>query len=348
MPHSLPPCRVDDHGVTRRERVLEALHHRQPDRCPHEMHFTQHSRQKMAAWYDDPHWASRIGNHFAVAGPALRWTEPRPGYAEDAFGVVWNRTVDKDIGIVDRYQLSAPSLAGYTFPDVHHPALYQHLPAALAPCGHLFRQANLGFSLFERAWTLRGMDNLLMDMVLYPEFVHELLDAICDWNVACVHELAKYDFDCIGFGDDWGQQRGLITGPKLWHEFIGPRVQRMYDAVHEHDMWVWIHSCGDIAELFGDLIEKGVDCFNPFQPEAQDVAEAKRLHGDRLSFHGGVSLQQTLSFGTPDDVRAEAEARIRVIGRDGGYILAPCHAVTGDVPAENIHALLEVALGQYA
>ncbi len=347
MPQPLPRCPVADQAVTPRERVLTALAHHQPDRCPHQMGFTQVAAQKMAAYYGDPSWTSKIGNHFAVAAPALAWTEVRPGYWRDGFGVVWNRTVDKDIGIVDHYQLQEPTLANYTFPDVHDERLYRYLPESLARYPHLFRQANLGFSLFERAWTLRGMDQLLMDMVLHPEFVHALLDAICDWNVACVHHLAEFDFDCVGFGDDWGQQRGLITGPKLWREFIGPRVKRMYDAVHEHRMAVWIHSCGDVQELFGDLIELGVDCFNPFQPEVLDVAEAKRVHGDRLAFHGGISLQQTLSRGTPDEVRAEVRSRIEVVGRDGGYILSPCHAVTGDVPEANIDALLRETYAQY-
>jgi uroporphyrinogen decarboxylase len=194
---------------------------------------------------------------------------------------------------------------------------------------------------------LRGLDQLLMDMVLEPAFVDELLDAICDWNVAAVHHLAQHDLDCIGFGDDWGQQRGLIMGPHLWRRFLKPRLQRMYDAVHSHGLRVWIHSCGDVGELFPELIDMGVDCFNPFQPEALDVEAAKANYGDRLAFHGGVSLQRTLSTGTPDQVRAEVRRRIEVIGLNGGYILAPSHDVTRDVPAENIDALLRETLAQY-
>lgn len=347
MPHPMPPCLVWQQDWTPRERVLMAFEHEQPDFCPHHMGFTQVAHQKMVEYYGDPNWAAKIGNHFAVTGPALRWTEPRPGYARDAFGVVWNRTVDKDIGIVDHYQLTEPSLDGYRFPDPHDPALYAHFPAFVEAHPDHFRQANIGFSLFERAWTLRGMDQLLMDMALYPEFVDELFDAICDWNVTVVHHMARYDLDCIAFGDDWGQQSGLIMGPHYWRRFIKPRLKRMYDAVHEHDMYVWIHSCGDVEELFPELIELGVNCFNPFQPEAFDVVEAKRRYGDRLAFHGGVSLQQTLSHGTPADVRAEVRSRIEVIGVGGGYVLAPCHAVTADVPAENIHALIDETLAQY-
>lgn len=346
MPTAIPPENPANRRLTPRERVLCAFEHHQPDVCPHEIGCTQMAYRRMAEFYGDPGWGGKIGNHFATTGPALKWTEPQPGYAQDAFGVIWNRTVDRDIGIVEHYQLVEPNLDDYRFPDVDDPALYAHLPAHCAAAPDRFRQANIGFSLFERAWTLRGMDNLLMDMILHPEFVDELLDAICDWNVRCVHHLAQHPFDAIAFGDDWGCQRGLIMGRERWQRFLKPRLQRMYDAVHEHGMYVWIHSCGDVHELFGELADMGVNCFNPFQPEAQDVEAAKRDHGHRLAFHGGVSLQVTLSHGTPDDVRREAERRIEVIGRDGGYILAPCHAVTPDVPPENLHALIEVARGQ--
>jgi len=342
-----PRCPAPTSGVTPRERVQAAFRHEQPDYCPHAMGFTKDSHAKMVEFYGDPAWAAKIGNHMAITNQALTWTEPQPGHFRDAFGVVWNRTVDKDIGVVDFPQLTGPSLGDYQFPDPHEERLYAHMAGFIQRSPDHFRVANLGFSLFERAWTLRGMEDLLIDMILHPEFVHELLDAICDWNVASVHHFAEHDFDAIGFGDDWGQQHGLIMGPDNWHTFIQPRLQRMYDAVHEHDMYVWIHSCGDVQSLFGDLIEMGVNCFNPFQPEAQDVEEAKRVHGDRLAFHGGISLQRTLSFGTPEDVKAEVRRRIEVIGKDGGYILAPCHAVTPDVPAENIHAMLEATFEQY-
>lgn len=347
MPVALPECRIWEQDWTPRDRVLMAFEHEQPDCCPHHMGFTQLSHQKMAEFYGDPHWSGKIGNHFAVTAPALGWTETEPGYWRDGFGVVWNRTVDKDIGIVADYQLKEPSVGDLRLPDVHEPKLYAHLPTFVEDHPEHFRQANIGFSLFERAWTFRGMDSLLMDMALHPEFVDELLDVICDWNVAAVHHLAEHKLDCIAFGDDWGQQQGLIMGPNYWRRFIKPRLKRMYDAVHEHDMYVWIHSCGDIEELLPELIDLGVNCFNPFQPEVLDVTAAKRNFGDRLAFHGGISLQRTLSFGTPAEVRAEVRHRIEVIGRDGGYILSPCHAVTPDVPAENIHALLDETLAQY-
>lgn len=86
-----------------------------------------------------------------------------------------------------------------------------------------------------------------MDFYINPQFVHDLLDAICDYNLAQVEEALKYDIDAVYFGDDWGQQIGLIMGYDLWKEFIYPRLKRMYGRVRAAGKYVMIHSCGDVG-----------------------------------------------------------------------------------------------------
>jgi uroporphyrinogen decarboxylase len=115
----------------------------------------------------------------------------------------------------------------------------------------------------------------------------------------------------------------------------------MYAAARECGLTVFIHSCGQVAELFPDLIEIGVECFNPFQPEVMDVYELKRRYGEKLSFYGGLSTQRLLPYGTPAEVRAEVRRLREEIGSGGGYVLAPAHDVPGDVPPENILAVWE-------
>jgi uroporphyrinogen decarboxylase len=115
----------------------------------------------------------------------------------------------------------------------------------------------------------------------------------------------------------------------------------MYGRVRDAGKFVMIHSCGKVQSVFEDLIECGLNSFNPFQPEVMDPYEMKRLYHGRLAFHGGISIQQLLPFGTPDQVRAEVKRLLREVGRGGGYIAAPSHALTGDIPAENIAAMIE-------
>lgn len=144
------------------------------------------------------------------------------------------------------------------------------------------------------------------------------------------------------FGDDWGSQYGLLMGPELWRDYIKPRVTQMYQAVRRSGKFVIIHSCGKVAELFPELIECGLHCFNPFQPEVIDVFEAKRRYAGRLSFYGGISTQRTLPYGTVREVKDEVNRLLDEVGRGGGYIAAPAHAIPGDARPENVAAMIEV------
>jgi uroporphyrinogen decarboxylase len=331
--------------MTNRERVIASFEHRQPDRTPYAIGLTQKSLAAMKAHFGSDDFLKLIDNAIAGVGP-------RPGPLDqwlsetlwqDEFGVQWDRSIDRDIGNVCNCVLPERSLAPLALPDPRDPAKWEGFAESVSAArasGH-FVQFGIGFSLFERAWTLRGMENLFLDMVEAPEFVDELLEVICDYNVALVEQAVQHDIDAIHFGDDWGSQRGLLMGPRLWERFLKPRLARMYGAGKQAGKYVTIHSCGKVQELFPQLIEIGLDCFNPFQPEVMDPYEMKRLHGDRLSFWGGISTQQLLPYGTPAEVRAEAKRMMQEVGKDGGLILAPAHGIPGDAKPENIMALIE-------
>lgn len=334
--------------MTNRERIVAALEHRQPDKTPYHIEFTIRMRERMAAYYGDPDFEARIGNAISVLSTQLPdgWREVEPNIWEDEFGVRWNREVDRDIGVVCNRVVSPDTLDAVTFPDPDDPRRYASYPAARAAAPDQFLLVNLGFSLFERAWTLCGMEELLLAMAANPPFVHRLLDRILEHNLTRIARSCAHDIDAMLFGDDWGSQRGLIMGPVMWREYIKPRVREMYQAVRRHGKYVFIHSCGCVGELFPELIECGVHCFNPFQPEVMDPIEMKRQYGDALSFYGGISTQRSLPYADPQAVRDQVRRLVDEVGRNGGYIAAPAHAVPADARPENVAAMIEVLQNQ--
>lgn len=331
--------------MTPRDRVLESLDHRQLDICPWHMTFTIPAREKLSAALGTDNIERAVGNHFAKieAVPADGWRETEPDFWVDEFGVIWDRTLDKDIGNVDhnRLVLPEPDLSRLEFPDPLSDARFAGHEAFCRENPDLFRVNDFGFTVYERAWTLRGVENLLMDMVERPEFVDALLDRVLEWNLKIVEGVSRFDIDAILFGDDWGQQHGLIMGPEMWRRFIKPRVAEEYRLCHEKGMSVIIHSCGDVSEIFEDLIDIGVDMFNPFQPEVMDILKVKREFGDRMAFFGGMSTQRVLPYCVPGEVKEETRRLIRTIGAGGGYVFSPAHDIPKDVPVENMLAMIE-------
>ena len=332
--------------VTKRDVVKAALNWKEPPYVPWSFNFTHEAAAKLSEHYGAGDIDSILDNHIVWLGNAIDFFKDiGNGRVKDAFGVCWDRSKDKDIGVVEGAVLPEPTLRNYAFPDPREQRFYQDIPASLARYGDRFRCFGIGFSLYERAWTLRGMENLMMDFLNHPEFVHELLNTIADYNIAQIKKALEFDIDAVYFGDDWGQQQGLQMGPAMWHEFIFPVLKRMYGVVRGADKYVVIHSCGDVDELFDDLVGIGLNCFNPFQPEVMDVHVLMNNYKGRLAFHGGLSTQRTLPYGTVEDVRNET-MKLITAGKSGGYILAPAHAVEGDVPLDNMLTFIECAHNQ--
>jgi len=335
--------------MDRKHRVAAALRHETTDFIPYSADFTYPEHLRVTEYTGDPSYLDRQGCHMTSA---YYWgwpTETAPGSQRflDAFGVLWNRTgIDKDIGTIDVPVLPEPTLEGFRIPPVDEPRLRADLAHAVATSGDLYLGADIGFSLFERAWTLRGMENVLIDMVSEPRFLDGLLDRIVEHDLQVLDIMTQYPLDYICLGDDWGQQRGTIMGPDLWRRFLKPRLRLLFAKIRSCGMRVILHSCGDIHELFPDLVEIGLDCYQTFQPEIYDLEDVKREFGADLSFWGGISTQRLLPCATPDEVRRVTARTLRIMGQNGGFIAGPTHSVPGDVPPENILAMFDVLRNQ--
>ena len=335
--------------MTNRERVLAALRHQAPDKVPYDIRFTQPAHARMVEYYGDPDFEGKLGNCFTW----LRPHRPEGRYAEvevdrwrDEFGVEWDRRIDKDIGMVCNRLVTPENVGSFEFPNPNDPARYESFDRVIAASHDNAVLVSLGFTLFERAWTLAGMENILIAMAAEKPFINRLLDRILEFNLAVIEKACAHDIDIFRFGDDWGHQRGVLMGPALWREFIKPRFAQMCRLVKSKGKFTMLHCCGKVDELFPDMIECGLDVFNPFQPEVMSVQKMKACYGDKLTFYGGISIQRSLPFGTVQQVKDEVRRLIDVVGANGGYIASPSHDIPRDARPENIAAMIEILQNQ--
>ena len=336
--------------MTKKERVKAAIAHQETDFVPFQMDCLSAAERKLRDHFGDVDLDAIIGNHIAMFEPSfysLFQTEILDvNKFRDAFGAIWELKPGEDIGTVIENPLKEATLKNYTFPDPGKIMELDNIPLFIDKYKDKFIMGAIGFSFYERAWILRGIEPILTDFLENPSFVEELFEKITEFNLTITKSLCQFPIDAFHFGDDWGKQHGLLIDPDLWRKFFKKRLKKMYDVVHDAGLPVSIHSCGDITEIIPDLIEIGVNSISPLQAETLDFKFLKKKYGDNLAFWGGVSTQRTLPHGTPDDVRAEIKEMINVLAKNGGYILAPSHELQGDIPLENMLAFIDEAQNQ--
>jgi uroporphyrinogen decarboxylase len=353
--------------MNRRERVLTAIRHEEPDFVPYNFHAIGSVYSRVRKHYNLPNndsvvefvgnHVAKIGSDFNVnpwakgvnmqaipsGGPVTTAADTLGATHTDEFGCVWDRSKGLPHPIAYPLAENHNLLDSYEFPDPYREGRFEPARAMVDRYGgRVFLFGKLGMALFERAWSIRGMQQLLMDMVLRPEFVETLLDRILyEWNLPIIDQQLALGVDGFYFADDWGSKTSLMFSAAMWRRFIKPRLTVCYQRCKEANAFVGQHSDGNILEIFPDLIEIGLDIFNPVQPSVYDPNMVKEKYGDRVTLYGGIDVETTLPFGTPDEVRAAVRERAERLGKGGGYILQSSHTIIDDVPMENIVAYIE-------
>ncbi|MFW5799135.1 MAG: uroporphyrinogen decarboxylase family protein [Planctomycetota bacterium] len=349
-------------SMTSRERVLAAVGHQVPDRVPFSMGFgpTPEARVQL-----DEYLAPR-GVTFAqlqrrvedirTVGP--RYTGPPRREGTDIWGVR-RKAVSYGQGSYDEIvesplaRLTDPAqLDDYPWPD---PDMWDDGGLAdrireVDPDGHYAIRLG-GGNPFETFTWMTGLEESMMRLATSPQFVQRALEHITGFFVARVERAlsaAPGMVDLVFTADDLGSQSGPLIGPAMYRDLIMPFHRRLHDCIHAHGARVLYHSDGSVVALLDDLVEAGVDILEAVQVDAagMDPEVLKQRAGDRLAFHGGVSVQQLLPNATPQEVRQETARLVEVFGRGGGYICAPTHAVQVGTPCDNVVAMIETATGR--
>jgi uroporphyrinogen-III decarboxylase len=194
----------------------------------------------------------------------------------------------------------------------------------------------------------RGVEQLLIDIAVEDPVGLACMEKRHQFFLAHLGrslEAAAGGVDILFLGDDYGTQRGQLVSRECFKKLFAPKLAAFADLARSYDIPLMLHSCGSNRLIMNDLIETGVSIYDTVQPEAagMDPAQLKAEFGDRMAWHGTISTQKTLPFGSPEDVAAEVRHRIEVIGRNGGLILAPSHNIQPDTPLQNVLALYQAA-----
>ena len=325
-----------------RERVLAALNFVETQPLPYTLFFENGVAQRLDAFHGNSSWRQQVENAIAwVTIPPLGVRESFGPRYTDPFGAVWR--TDRRPYHLAKPPLDSPDLSTYTWPTINdlwdETALRQQI--GVAQERGQFIVVSTGFGLFERSWTLRGFENALTDMLLHPDFYTDLVDGILEIHLQIVERLLALPVDGILLSDDWGEQRGVIMGPRLWRKFIKPRAAQFNAAVHAGGRWAFQHCCGNVTDILPEMIESGLDVLESVQPEAMDIYALKRRFGQELRLWGGLGTQRLIPFGAPAEIQAEIARLRQELGRGGGYILAPAKPLMDEVPTENAVAVVK-------
>lgn len=335
-----------------RERWLAVLNRQKPDRIPMDYWGTAEATEKLCKHlgcdFEEAARRLHIDRPYTVGG---KYVGPALSSGEDVFGVK-TRPVDYGTGVYEE-AVNAPLAnfnsvdeieANYRWPSPDWWD-YSHLPEEIK--GKEDRViAGGGSEPFLRYKLLRGEQQAFLDLLVNPDIVDYCLGKLFDLayeNTRRIFETIPGVVNITGVAEDLGGQNGLMFSLEQIRRFLFPGMKRMMDLARQNGSFVFTHTDGAVREVIPDLIALGTQVLNPIQWRCAGMERTalKRDFGKQLVFHGAVDNQQTLPFGTTEDVRREVLDNIRILGFDGGYILAPCHNIQSITPPENIVAMYE-------
>ena len=360
-----------------RERTFLALDFQQPDRVPIDVWMSSGFERKITAalgttrqqLLDELDVDLRYIEGPRYIGPPLR--DFGHGVDEDIWGVRRQSVeVDTGRGIETYHEVALSPLAQAR--TVEQIMAHDHWPSAdwfdytdiSRQCRELREAGRVVVFMGDRlnrlaqlkpAMYMRGVEQIFMDMVDEPEMVRAIFSRIRDFYLDYaqrIFDAAEGQLDMLLMGDDFGSQNGPLMSPAMWVDFLQTGFTAYAQLARSYGLKVMHHTCGSVKPIIPLMLDSGLQVLQSLQPEAVDMdpAQLKQAFGDRLAFHGGISIQRHLPFGTVEQVRQEVRQRVEAPAPGGGYILGTSHNLQADVPIENAQALWAAyrTFGQYS
>jgi uroporphyrinogen decarboxylase len=350
-----------------RQRVLTALSHEQPDRVPFSWNFgptpemtevlQDYMKLESVNWYL---FASLVDDVIQVSP---RYTGTRLAANTDMWGIergsqsygngVYDEIVNyplanvKDISEIEAYPWPDPLV--YDYPSFREkilrtdPDYSKAHKLAINVCGNPF----------EIYCWMTGLEQSMLNLILYPELVHVTLDIITGFfEVRLQHALKNTDdlVDILYFADDLGGQHNLLMSPQIYRDMVKPYHKRLFNLGHQlaPNAHIMFHSDGAVFDIIPELMDAGMDVLEAVQTDCVGMSPTllKSTYGQEICFHGGISVQSLLPFSTQEEVAKECKHLVKIFGKGGGYIAAPSHAIQVGTPPENVVSMLQTVLDE--
>lgn len=226
------------------------------------------------------------------------------------------------------------------WPDPAH-FIYEIPSQLLKSSGKRAIVAKTKNSSFLYAMSVRGVEQIMIDMALNPELAHAIFGKISDISLERTRRFLTLNadyVDILGIGDDVAGQNGMLISVKMWRTFLKLHLEKLVLLCNEFDVIPYFHGCGGFRDIFNDLIDMGITCIGRLQTEAKgnDFADLVAIFGDRACLWGGIDAQHVVIEGDETKIRSHVNSLAEVGGGNGRFILGPTHTFTEDTPVENI------------
>lgn len=359
----IPRCQTKTKGVkemTSKERVMTALEHKQPDRTPADFYATNEAIDKLKKHFKTEDLEEILQNlQVDCRNFYLNFKEGLYPYKKfedgtfSSFGGTIKKIVNNNTGCyeeIEHYALDGVETVeeAENLLEIPDTELFDydrlHYELSLSPdtynmfgiCG-----------VFQGSTYWMNSEDLLINLYMNEDLAKYLIQRELDFGYEFTRkalEKCHKMIDCVMFADDFATQNSTLMSVEMFRKFYKPSLKKLIDLAKGYNKKVYVHCCGSAYSLIPEYIELGVDILDPVQTVATNMEplKIKSEFGDSITFHGAIETQHILPRGTVLDVRENVKECVRVLGKDGGYILSSCHYIQSDVPLENILELYNI------